>query len=56
VSKLSSGLDRARSGDFEAAQKQVASTGNLGSIQNYSFAYQQTSDYSFKSKQLSVTA
>ncbi len=56
VSKLSSGLDNARSGDFEAAQKQVASTGNLGSIQNYSFAYQQTSDYSFKSTQLSVTA
>ena len=56
VSKLSSGLESARSGDFEAAQKQVASTGNLGSIQNYSFAYQQSSDYSFKSTQLSVTA
>lgn len=56
VSKLSSGLERARSGDFEAAQKQVASTGNLGSIQNYSFAYQQSSNYSFKSTQLSVTA
>ncbi len=56
VSKLSSGLESARSGDFDAAQKQVASTGNLGTIQNYSFAYQQSSNYSFKSTQLSVTA
>jgi hypothetical protein len=53
---LSSGLESARSGDFDAAQKQVASTGNLGTIQNYSFAYQQSSNYSFKSSQLSVTA
>lgn len=56
VSKLSSGLGSARNGDFEGTQKQLASTGNLGSIQNYSFAYQQSSDYSFQATRLSVTA
>jgi hypothetical protein len=56
VAKLSSGLESARGGDVEGAQKQIASSGNLGSIQNYSFAYQQSSDVSFQSKRLSVTA
>ncbi len=48
ISKLSSGL--------ESAPKQVASTNNLGSIQNYSFAYRQSSDYSLQAARLSVTA
>ena len=54
VTQLSGGLQSARGGDLDAAQEQIASTGNLGSIQTYNFAYQQSSDTSFQTTRLSV--
>lgn len=56
VSKLSSSLQAARSGDFDAAQQQLAAPSDLGSIANYNFAYQQSTDVSYQATRLSVTA
>jgi hypothetical protein len=55
VSKLSGGITSARGGDAEGAQAQISEPTDLGSIESYSFAYQQTSDYSFSDTRFRAT-
>jgi hypothetical protein len=56
VSRLSGGITSVRGGDAEGAQAQISEPAELGSIESYSFAYQQSSDYRFQATRLSVTA
>ncbi len=56
VSKLSSGITAAQGGDLEGAQQQFAPSGEVSTIADYHFAYQQTAESSFQSKTISLTA
>lgn len=56
VSRLSNGITAARGGDLEAAQAAFQGDGDLGSLANYTFDYQQYSDQKFRSKSVDVTA
>ncbi len=58
VNRLSAGIDTARNGgDTSTSQQEIASTPeDLGTLQSYNFAYQQSSQLSYKSTLISVTA
>lgn len=58
VNRLSAGIDTPRNaGDTSASQQEIASAPeDLGTLQSYNFAYQQSSQLSYKSTLISVTA
>ena len=57
VNKLSAGIEGTRDGNFSTAQQALASTPeDLGTLQSYSFSYQQSSEIDYKSTLISLTA
>lgn len=57
VNKLSVGIEGTRDGNFSTAQQALASTPeDLGTLQSYSFSYQQSSEIDYKSTLISLTA
>ncbi len=57
VNKLSAGIEDTRDGNFSTEQQSLASTPeDLGTLQSYSFSYQQSSEIDYKSTLISLTA
>lgn len=56
VSKLSEGITSVRQGDTGGAVARLSESGSLGSIANYSFAYQQSEQTSLRATRISVMA
>lgn len=58
VNRLSASIDSASKGDGSSSQEQASATTteDLGTLQSYNFAYQQSSQVSYKSTLISVVA